>query len=86
LLLLLLLLLPPCRRLWLWLCDGLSLQDAFVIAVWATYNAVWYSTILNKALDKAGHHGNTISPRGVASTLASLMAPNLVPLLFPVSR
>lgn len=76
----------PCRRLWLWLCDGLTVKDALVIAAWAAYNAVWYSIILTKAIAKADHRGGTISPRGVASTLASLMAPNLVPLLFPVSR
>lgn len=91
-----------CRRFWLWLCGGLTVKDALVIAVWAAYNAVWYSTILSQALDKAkarahgaGHgagHGSSgyggvgLTPRNIASTFASLAAPNLIPLLFPVSR
>ena len=72
------------RRFWLWLCDGLSAKDGLVIAAWAAYNAVWYSTILSKALAKAAP--GVPSPRIISKSFASLMAPNLVPLLFPVSR
>jgi len=72
------------RRFWLWWCDGLSVKDAFIIAVWVLYNAVWFSTILSKALARAGHEG--LSPRGVGKGFASLMGPNVVLLLLPVAR
>jgi hypothetical protein len=73
------------RRFWLWWCDGLTVRDALVVAVWATYNAVWYFTILGKALSRLPP-GMQPSPRLVAKSFASLMMPNLVPLLMPVSR
>jgi hypothetical protein len=75
----------PCRRLSLWWCGGLTVTDALVIAAWAAYNATWYSTILGKALSRLPP-GVQPSPRLFAKSFASLMSPNLIPLLFPVSR
>lgn len=73
------------RRFWLWWCNGLTVTDALVLSAWAAYNAVWYSTILGKALSKLPP-GVQPSPRLFAKSFASLMSPNLIPLLFPVSR
>jgi hypothetical protein len=55
------------------------------VLVWAVYNAVWYAAILPKATNLLAP-GMRPSPRAYAKGFASLMMPNLVPLLFPVSR
>lgn len=75
----------PCRSFWLWFCDGLTVKDVLIMTIWAAYNAVWYSTILTKALSRVAP-GLSPSPRLYAKSFASLMMPNIVPLMFPVSR
>lgn len=55
-----------------------------MVSLWAVWNAVWFSTILGKAFSLVPP--GLRSPRLYAKAFASLMSPNLVPLLFPVSR
>lgn len=64
------------------MCDGLTVKDALIVLLWATYNAVWLSTLLRKGFSLVAPS----APRLYARVFASLMLPNLVPLLFPVSR
>lgn len=73
------------RAFWLWLCDGLTVKDALVIVVWAAYNAVWYFTIVTKALVRVPP-GAPPPPRFYARSFATLMMPNVVPLMLPVAR
>jgi len=73
-----------CRRLWLWLCDGLTVKDAAVVAFWAAFNTVWYYANLSTAFTLVSPGNRT--PRVYGKGLACLMQPNLALLLFLVPR
>lgn len=37
-----------CRTLWLNWCDGMTVQDIFIISIWLTVNLSWFSAVVSR--------------------------------------
>ncbi|KAF6254932.1 hypothetical protein COO60DRAFT_273403 [Scenedesmus sp. NREL 46B-D3] len=87
-------LLPP-RRFWQRVLGGLTVLDLAVLCFLAAVNGSWLSGIImantRKMMKKTAQHGLTaptmvMVAKMLAKSLASLIAPNLVLLFYPITR
>lgn len=83
------------RAVWQWLCGGVTVGDLLLICVWAAINISWFSAALayyqHKAVLKAAANGLAGATgqqlvKAAARSFGATLAPNLVLLLYPVSR